>query len=634
MANKLNLFTFGGLSGLPGKLSNMKDRWSQTDLASEYVSSFIPPSAVGTRGLAVLPALYEVLANLYGVGTRDTFLGKTKTGDYVAELHEPDGTIQMASATKDPSGQIKFSACIKNGEVYEKYPDTRKGTVLMAVLLGIAMEENECASLVKSAELLVKTPVDDASWDGAGNDKLNVFSQLLCGLSTNLYYRATSPSNAGNDALAYDKDVKVLRQTAIKRSEVREVIFGTPGVFTAPASSGATASNIVVSGLTKGHYSVSTRQLTAEEDKMVPNMPSWYIFPKWTDTIAQKISLSGKFEKPIRSLLLVGPAGAGKTKGAQALAYLFGLPYTKITCSPDSSMFDFVGQLIPNTAAGKGKSTEEALKDLGIPSFDDVEYDFEGSYEKLFGEKPGTYATPGDCYAEITRKMMASGNSSASDFVYVESELIRALKNGWFVEIQEPTVIKRNSVLVGLNGLLEDDLSEASITLMTGETIKRHPDAIVCMTTNKEYDGCNNIQQSVLSRMQVVRKLGNPAPSVMAERCAKETGFPAAGLLLKMSEMISSINTYCNENDITDGVCGPRELSNWAKEAMLNASMERGDWKTVEDIDVIRAAFPTLLSKASQTDEDVESIISGCFQNMFSMNDVEMARNEYEEGAY
>ncbi len=629
---KKQLISFGSLANLPGKLAKIKDYWKQSELPDQ--SSYVPPASV-SRSLRSSESIFEVAQIMKGKGGRTGFCALTKSGEGVAELQDGNGNVQIAKAVRT-DGSIKFYATEKSGDVYMPYnSDTRKGTVLLMALMALALQDPEANRYYSALSPYLEIDPNDASWETDDGRMLEEFSKWLCLLTTNLYYRSGTPENAGAQRLDYSSSIYVLRESDIKKAEIAASLSeGTPSVFELNKVSAAQSK--IENKSVKGKYSVLSkgRTLTEEEQKMLIDLPDWYVFPQWALTVAKKISMSSTFSKPLRSLLLIGPAGAGKTKGAQALSYLFGVPYTKITCSPDSSMFDFVGQLIPNTAAGNGKSAEEAMKELGIPTFDDVVYDFEASYEKLFGKKPGKYDAPQDCYTEIVNRMMQTGNKPDSDFVYVESELIRALRNGWFVEIQEPTVIKRNSVLVGLNGILEDDLDEASITLITGETIKRHPDAVVCMTSNKDYDGCNKIQQSVLSRAQIVRKLGNPAPAVMAERCSKETGFPNAGLMLKMAEMIKSINEYCNSRDITDGVCGPRELSNWAKEAMLNSMIDNGSTDAISNIDIIRAAFSTLLTKASQTDEDVEDIITGCFGLAFPMADIEMARQEYEEGCY
>lgn len=57
------------------------------------------------------------------------------------------------------------------------------------------------------------------------------------------------------------------------------------------------------------------------------------------------------------------------------------------------------------------------------------------------------------------------GETSSQTYTYVETDFIKALKNGYLVEIQEPSTILQPGVLVGLNSLLEQS---GTITLPTG----------------------------------------------------------------------------------------------------------------------------------------------------------------------
>lgn len=84
-------------------------------------------------------------------------------------------------------------------------------------------------------------------------------------------------------------------------------------------------------------------------------------------------------------------------------------------------------------------------------------------------------------------KALMEDNASGQRFRYVETPLITAIRNGYVIEIQEPTVIANPGVLVGLNALLDRC---ASVTLTTGEVIHRHPDTVVVVTTNNNYAGC------------------------------------------------------------------------------------------------------------------------------------------------
>ncbi|MFR3367349.1 MAG: hypothetical protein ACLTR4_09360 [Gallintestinimicrobium sp.] len=55
--------------------------------------------------------------------------------------------------------------------------------------------------------------------------------------------------------------------------------------------------------------------------------------------------------------------------------------------------------------------------------------------------------------------------------------------------------------MVKLNSLLDDC---AAVTLADGEVVRRNPDTIIIMTTNTAYNGCRPMNQSVLSRLNLL----------------------------------------------------------------------------------------------------------------------------------
>ena len=124
----------------------------------------------------------------------------------------------------------------------------------------------------------------------------------------------------------------------------------------------------------------------------------------------------------------------------------------------------------------------------------------------------------------------------------METDFIKALKNGYVIEIQEPSTIIQPGVLVGLNSLLEQS---GSITLPTGEVIKRHPDAVVVVTTNISYEGCRGMNQSVIDRMSLVRDVELPTPEVMVQRAMAVTGETDEYLVSQMVQVVNDIADYC-----------------------------------------------------------------------------------------
>ena len=145
----------------------------------------------------------------------------------------------------------------------------------------------------------------------------------------------------------------------------------------------------------------------------------------------------------ISTILLEGDAGSGKTQLAKALSADFGLPYTKVTCFADMDKSDVLGAILP-----------------------------------VLPEK--------DC------------QGSSVEYQYYPSEIVRAYENGWLLEIQEPTVIRDAAVLMALNSALEPD---GSINLPT-RIVRRHPDFIAVITTNRRYHGCRALDEAVRDRVQ------------------------------------------------------------------------------------------------------------------------------------
>lgn len=89
-------------------------------------------------------------------------------------------------------------------------------------------------------------------------------------------------------------------------------------------------------------------------------------------------------------------------------------------------------------------------------------------------------ATPQNCMELVLEKVTekvrqlsvsVEGKLPAKPTPMWRRNFIKALKNGYLVEIQEPSTILQPGVLVGLNSLLEQS---GTITLPTGEVILRH----------------------------------------------------------------------------------------------------------------------------------------------------------------
>ena len=368
-----------------------------------------------------------------------------------------------------------------------------------------------------------------------------------------------------------------------------------------------------------------SRKLNAMEQTLVPKLPEWYIIPQEAVDICKHAQLTTGKPTQMRNFLLRGPAGTGKTMGAKAIAAGLGLPYMKYTCSAGTEIFDFVGMVFPTTEHSTGNAQldqeREQLRSLGgmtyenvskllhLPDLEDMDYDPAGVYQSLTGVE-NQAATAQDCMALVLEKVTekvrqlsaAPAETSGQTYTYVETDFIKALKNGYVAEIQEPSTILQPGVLVGLNSLLEQS---GTITLPTGEVIRRHPDAVVVVTTNVSYEGCRTLNQSVVDRMSLVKDIQLPSPEVMAQRVMAVTGATDEYKVAQMVQVVNDLADYCRKNGITDGTVGMRGLIDWVTSAEISGNP-------------YTSALDTIISKATADEEDREALITSILDPVFA----------------
>jgi len=226
----------------------------------------------------------------------------------------------------------------------------------------------------------------------------------------------------------------------------------------------------------------------------------------------------------------------------------------------------------PNETPMSIDEYQNAYGDLdlnALPTATDISNDPEMAYKAITGKKKRD-ATEADCLAAIIQRAAAGGaDSGANGFHYVESPLIQAIRNGWVCEIQEPTVIAKPGVLVGLNGLLD---STSAVNLPTGETIRRHPDAVIIATTNISYEGCRDMNQSVLSRFQIKMDIHAPEDTILAERLRSMTGCPKSVRVPQILKAYHAVLNTLKTLYLTDGSVDLRTLADWISSYMITGS--------------------------------------------------------------
>ena len=380
-----------------------------------------------------------------------------------------------------------------------------------------------------------------------------------------------------------------------------EIIQGTFQVLKGGHHYTASAVSIPKEDFVDKYILSNSRTLTPQEESTVPILEDWYVIPKEIQRICEHAKLTTDSKQPMRNFMLRGPAGTGKTEGAKAIAAGLHLPYRCITCSANTEIFDLLGQILPDV-------DEKQLSLVGeLPSFQDITLDPATAYEKLTGtydEKVSENTVYEELIHHISEEMKQkqAATSNSQQFRYVDTPLVEAIRNGYLVEIQEPTVIANPGVLVGLNSLLDRC---NSVFLPNGEVIHRHPDTTIVVTTNHDYAGCRPMNQSVISRMNMVIDMDEPDEETMVERVLAITGCSDKKSVRTMTQIVRSIAQYCQDNLITDGCCGVRELIAWVQSFMVCG-------------DIQEAAHYTILSSVTADSESRIEIEGSCLDTVLA----------------
>lgn len=561
-------------------------------------------------------------------GTGEGAVGQIDTNKSVAEYKSSVGPDAYHLVVFDAaSGSALASVYDKNTELIEQYvahPSQRDGAAIFFALMPFLMSDAE----------FDETFQEYYDQFIAGYPDMAKATESMAILCDNAYRRIKDDTCPAHINITVDKSGNLMR---VSQGQLDSGSFVptsvTAGEFTIFAKTGPAVikkAGVVVEHTDfVGKYLLTPgRTLSALELSLIPKLPEWYIIPPEVVDICKHAQKTTGRPMQMRNFLLRGPAGTGKTMGAKAIAAGLGLPYMKYTCSANTEIFDFTGMIFPETDAVSTGSPEldrerEILKSMGgisyanvaklmrLPDLDDMDYDPAGVYQALTGVE-NLAATVQDCMSvvleKVTEKVQAlskraeNRQSSGQNYTYVETDFVKALKHGYLVEVQEPSTIIQPGVLVGLNSLLEQ---EGSITLPTGEIIRRHPDTVVIVTTNVSYEGCRSMNQSVVDRMSLVKDIELPEPEVMVQRAMAVTGCADEYLVSQMVQVVNDMADYCRKNSITDGACGMRSLIDWVISAEISG-------------DPYLSAKYTVISKATAYEEDREALITTILDPMFA----------------
>jgi len=525
-------------------------------------------------------------------------------GEYVTE----GGSLECSVFMKETGSFVACSMTdpASSPQMYILGDKKNEGTALLFSLMPLLMANDEFADNMRI--LSIGLDEFDAETETELPSEVVKAIYILC---DNAYRRIETPAVCDGAAIRVNipesGNIPLLTAMSISNGMYAptEVLHGNFAVIQPGTGATKTSSAPISNEEFEGKFKLSEREFTAAEELLIPKLNPWYIIPPEVVKVCNHAKMTTGSVIPMRNFMLRGPSGTGKTEGARAIAAGLGLPYMHLTCGADDEKFDFVGQILPEFK----EDDEKALMDMAseLPTMADCDADPADVYFKLTGEfetdisAETAKAVLQEKLDEIAAHKKDKADSNGQSYRYIKTQLITAMENGYLIEIQEPSVILKAGVLVSLNSLF--DTSSSSIQLMTGETIQRHPDAVVVITTNTNYEGCRQMNQSVISRMNLVIDMDKIEPGVMAERAIRITGCENKAMVNKMAQVIYDIDdTY---RDSMDGVCGMRELISWVQSFMICE-------------DAIEAAKDTVVSSFSASRESRAELTSGFITNNFA----------------
>ncbi len=300
-----------------------------------------------------------------------------------------------------------------------------------------------------------------------------------------------------------------------------------------------------------------TRWLTEAEQALVWHKPPSHKDSEEEIRICNEVKRNwNKGEMKITSILLEGDAGSGKTQLAKALSANFGLPYTKVTCFADMDKSDIIGAILPVLSTEQQAHMEIEEKEILNALYQSENL---SSAAEILTETLGIPQKQADFKIRKTAKALEQlPKMDNVNYRFYPSEIVRAFRNGYLLEIQEPTVIRDAAMLMALNSALEPD----GIINLPTEIIHRHPDFIAVVTTNRNYNGCRPLNEALRDRIQHAERMDMPSIEVMIERAIAKTGYKEQQVLSVLANAIILLDQTARANAIK-GVAGMRSYFYW-----------------------------------------------------------------------
>jgi len=420
----------------------------------------------------------------------------------------------------------------------------------------------------------------------------------------------------------------------------------------------ASGSTTIFSGTTmtikeakeKYAFFMAHRNWTPQERMLIPqfadNAP---VMPEVLRIAKRFVDTKGDVN-PVCNAMWRGVTSYGKSTGVRQLGCILNMPLLTMTCHPGMEAQDLQSQFVPdaktegillnmeNVATTNNGDSEPAERP---PFFDDaIAYlqsldeearkeilnasaffslavmDSDAAAKKLLG-KESMIETEDLCwlYSEVCSaireiplrnklKEYASVNGQdankddSPEFVHVVSPYLKAMVNGYLVEIQEASRIRDSGVMVSIN---EFNRPSAVMPLGNGALARRHKDALCIITDNVGYASCRPIDPSVLRRQSLIIDSYELPKELLLDRVQRNTGVTDKDLLELGYKLWNCVKEFCEQNGITEGSVSPMEL-----ECFIQAVKYDGMDSIGTNLD------DCIISKATSSIEDQRDIRTAC----------------------
>lgn len=352
-----------------------------------------------------------------------------------------------------------------------------------------------------------------------------------------------------------------------------KVEFGDFKVFPVLDGNGIGTVNTVNVDLSKYKLSFTKENLTPEESLMIPKIPDDNVTPAEAIEILDEMTetWSNPPATKITQILLEGGAGSGKSYLARLIAAILKRPFISFTCTPNTDEADIKGALLPIASDSDlldmsdedrkilgviYDSTSDELYDrmaqaMGLPDMTECFLAPDSAYAVLSGvydascDSQKAYSllcnTIMSKVKELMQKVETSNKGSAGSvqYKYIPSTIVRAIQNGWLLELQEPSCMLQQGMLSCLFDVLDKE-SIGALNTVCG-TIYRHPDFMVIATTNRKYKGTKPLNEAARSRFQYFCKMDTPSLEVIMQRVAKKVGLMDMELVHDIADIFKKL---------------------------------------------------------------------------------------------